>query len=572
MRRPALHLLRSWRMPQFQSAWRSSVSRDTRGRGETIDKPQRIWLMAVLLIAFFGAGIIAYSTAWGPWADDDSVEYFEVARNIALGLGPIQRRASGAISPLSLRPPFYSFVLSPSRMLGIDMLAYARWLNVVLFAAFIILIGIAALYVCKRSLLAIILGILIATSPTFIEVFSRAMAEPVFFVTGMASVFMMLLYLRDHRWTALVVSALFAGLSAISRFNGTAFIAANAAGVIMFRHGSLKTKARDVILYIGISALPFFANALSVNLGGDTLGIYDFSAKRIWPALIPMRLAIVDAIWRWFSFASISNSIGYRLKLLILGVIASIILVSTVLFFLRRQKEARRALLADPSLELSSLLLLFFAINMLLMAFSSIYMVIPKAVFNERQLSPLQFSLYVSLFGLAFLMIRAWPLHHAANLVPVALAAVIGFTNLQAVVPFVKQMHDNGRGITSKAWHDSDIIEEVRNLPDDLTLISNEAEAILFWTERPTYRIPEIWERKHFDAFYTFGDDENDKVQRAFRDEGAALILFHSAYWQLYPMYKEDTEERLRALTSGLYQYYQGGDGAIYFYRSAYAP
>ena len=114
-------------------------------------------------------------------------------------------------------------------------------------------------------------------------------------------------------------------------------------------------------------------------------------------------------------------------------------------------------------------------------------------------------------------------------------------------------LHNNGKGFTNKYWTTSDLISEVSGLPENVTLISNETEAIVFWTNRAAYRIPEIYHRQPVEYSYRFGDDLEDLVQEVFREQGAALVLFNIASWQFYEIYEKEFTRRLEAFTNGLF-------------------
>jgi hypothetical protein len=102
-----------------------------------------IWM--IILISIAGSIAIVYSTRWGPWAYSDSTEYIVSARTFISGRGLGFYAPSGSFERLSLHPPFYSLLLSAFGLLGIDMLAAARWLNVFLFGATIFLAGVFAI-------------------------------------------------------------------------------------------------------------------------------------------------------------------------------------------------------------------------------------------------------------------------------------------------------------------------------------------------------------------------------------------------------------------------------------------
>jgi hypothetical protein len=150
--------------------------------------------------------------------------------------------------------------------------------------------------------------------------------------------------------------------------------------------------------------------------------------------------------------------------------------------------------------------------------------------------------------------------------IPLLLAILFLTSSAPRVIDSIKQLHEGGGGYTSLAWRESDVIQAVRKLPKDISLISNDSSAILFLTGQPAYTIPEIQSKTRVNTFQTFGNDANDEVQSIFLKKDAALILFDNAYGQFFQIYGNDTNERLQTLTNGLYLYYQGTDGAIYFY------
>ena len=113
------------------------------------------------------------------------------------------------------------------------------------------------------------------------------------------------------------------------------------------------------------------------------------------------------------------------------------------------------------------------------------------------------------------------------------------------------------------------LLDYLEDIPEDVPLISNEIEAIIIWTNRKAYRVPEIWDRTRLTQFGRFGDDPSDPVQRIFRGDGAALILFNSAQWQFESIYADQADERLAAFTDGLAVAFTGRDGVVYFYPSS---
>ena len=132
---------------------------------------------------------------------------------------------------------------------------------------------------------------------------------------------------------------------------------------------------------------------------------------------------------------------------------------------------------------------------------------------------------------------------------------------------YLYSLHENGSGYTSKEWQSSELLDRVKELPLETSIISNEADAILLYANRPAYRIPELMQGKRHAVFNSFGQDSEDEIQSIFKTKGAALVLFNSVYWQFNAIYYHKAEERLEAFTRNLYLYSEAVDGEIYFYQ-----
>jgi hypothetical protein len=119
-------------------------------------------------------------------------------------------------------------------------------------------------------------------------------------------------------------------------------------------------------------------------------------------------------------------------------------------------------------------------------------------------------------------------------------------------------------GLTSTYWQESPILAEVRNLPPDARVISNQPEVVLMWVDRPAYFFGGF--RREFiesDSFY--GADVNDPVQRLFREGNAFLVVTND----FYPTSSRDeglTAERQVLLFKELEIYKSLEGGTIYIF------
>jgi 4-amino-4-deoxy-L-arabinose transferase-like glycosyltransferase len=185
-------------------------------------------LTIVLIISFaiIGSFMIFYSTVWGPWVYSDSTEYIVSARNLLQGHGLGLYGGSGRFHPLYLHPPFYSLVLSFFGLFGADLVTTARWIDIILFGLMILLLGVTIYDYTKSTWFSIIACVLFLGIPIMVDVFSGTMSEPLFIFTGLASLRLILLFLKNNRTIVFVLAGIAAGLSMLTRYSGMAFIIA----------------------------------------------------------------------------------------------------------------------------------------------------------------------------------------------------------------------------------------------------------------------------------------------------------------------------------------------------------
>jgi len=524
-------------------------------------------VVIVVILSVLAGLMIAYGTHYGPWADDDSAEYFEAARNLASGHGLVLIRASGRVSPLSSRTPFYSIVLGVAGFAGLDILFFSRWLDIVLFVILILVLGIGTYALSRNPYIATSLCALILFSPVFLEIYTSAHAEPLFFTLGITSFYLLILYFKKESRLLLTAASILAGLAFLSRYNGIAFIIAGTAGLIVFDRKSHKKRILGSAYFMLVSCLILAPWLIGVYRGGDAPGVYkEFSLGNLWDRFGPVRVGFVEGIWSWLPFQSYLPDIHYRLKLALLTIVCLIFILLFYAAIKRKESTSMLSLLHNPSIQLAGLSTFFSAINIGIIAISHVFMTFPQAMFIDRHLSPIQIGLMITFFSISYFIIDSYPSKKWFNLFPIVIAIAVVISNIPASLDLLSNLHNNGKGFTSIHWTGLDLYPKVSELPEDVTLISNESEAIVFWTNRAAYRVPEIWHRQPAKYFYRFGDDLKDPVQEIFREKGAALVLFNSVKWQFYYIYWGEHERRLEAFTDGLFKFYQGSSGTIYFY------
>ncbi|GMR10742.1 MAG: hypothetical protein BMS9Abin28_1565 [Anaerolineae bacterium] len=532
-----------------------------------------VWLEArkmqlgIALLLLPAALAVLYATRLGPWIFSDSVEYIASARNFLQGDGLGLIKPNGDFQPIYLHPPFYPLALAVGGALGIDLVQFARWLSVVFFGL-TVLLAAGLLYNARRSYwLAAAAGLLTLTNPDFFWVSSGAMPEPLFYFLGFASVLMLILYFQLAKVGYLVAAGAAAGIALMTRFPGAAFVAAGLVGMLLFSRGGWRRRLIDAGVFAAITGVPFliwWMWVLSYPEAGSPRQ-WTFAGVDAWGNLAPFRIEFVNVVWKWLPFNNYLPPMSYSPKpqIMAAGLLAFVLVIA---YTLRRGSHGKQT--AWQSNRAFQLLVMLLAISV-----ASVGIVAAVFAFSTppldpsdvdgRILLPLRLSLSLAFLAAAYLAIEAWPGQRWIRWLTAVLTLVLVSWQLPQTWKSAAELHDNGAGLI--AWRDSEMLNQIRAIPRDIPIITNESAAILLYLDRPTYDIPELITREPLESFPRFGGGITG-ADRLFREEGAALALSYNAPYQFYWIYYEDAERRLAALTDGLYLHSKVEDGAIYFY------
>lgn len=524
-------------------------------------------LIGLLFLGLIGAGTMIYATRWGPSAYGDSVGYIEVAHNLMVGKGPVQIKGSGGIMLLTTRPPFYSMVLALFSLAGQPLIDSARYLDVILFALFVAGLGLAVDGLLHQPLLSIAISLFLLVSPTMVSNFASAMSEPLFYVLGFAGLLLLVYYLQTGRQYLLWISAGLTGLGFITRFTGVTFIGTGCLILLFFPGKTLSQRIKESLSYGLAGLVPFLLWLIYLRVMGTYPGQYLLPS---YPQIIVMlrscARAFIDIFFGWLPWGGLFAAQYPYHHGLIFFIIALAVLVGLAVTFSRLDSKSLSQSTQKPSLQLGVTFGVFILVYSLFLILTYLIVLNPKPRLDERMLSPL---LIASLLGgsgfLSFVLDSIKGPDARRFVIPaILLVFIVAYTPL--TYQYVQKMYAVGDGYTSRAWHESGVIPALKTLPSNVRIISDDINAIMFFTFRPASRIPELESHTPEPINQTFGDDQKDVVQRLFHDKQAVLVLFNQGYWQFDALYGGETQKRLNAFTRGLYPYFKGSDGAIYYY------
>jgi len=527
-------------------------------------------IVIVIIISLMGSLMIYFSTYWGPWAFSDSVEYIVSARNLLAGHGLGLYGPSGTFHPLSLHPPFYSLVLSFVGLFGADLVTTARWIDVSLFGLTILLVGIALYTSTQSAWLPIIVSFMLFSMPDLVDIFSGAMSEPLFIFTGLAGISLILLFLRNNRYIVLLAAALFSGLSILTRYSGLSFIITGIICLLVFSQRSWKSRIPSILIYGVVSCLPIIGWLIWLKIQSLSASTFLFTTN-ISEQISKLRLGIMGIFWSWLPFTSLLPRYTYNLARNLLIIFIFLMLILLIVSAWKMHQNNMKVIHSSNGLLFAGSLIVFAIAFLFVFCFSYLF-TYPTPDLNSRIILPVQVAAVIAIFLLFLFFIRAWPSLKWLNLIPIFLSLGISISYLHDSIEIVSKYHQFGSGYTSRNWRKSGTILLVEQLSPNIPIITNETALVLLYTGRPAYEISELVDREPQDITNRYGDDLNDPAQIAFRENGAALVLFSSSIWEFQQLYGDQASHRLENFTRGLFLYAHTADGLIYFYPSTTLP
>lgn len=538
-----------------------------------------ILLSLLALAALVGMALVAYATRYGPGVGGDATIYLTTARGMLSGIGPGWIEADGTFRLLPYTPPFYPLTLSGLGLLVKDLVAGARWLNVVWFGATILLTGAYFFRATRRLWLAVLLAGAVAASPVLVGVEVWAMSESLFILLGAAGLFTLLEYLASPRKSTLLAAAVLCGLAFLTRYSGASLLAAGALAMVLLGRGDDRRirlrlgrqELGEAVLFGIIAALP---TLIWMVIGYAITGTISSRSGQPPSAYWQRFLETGPALQEIYLFWLVPDSVSARLPGILQAaawIVPLALLVVLVWLLAGRAKTADRPT-GPTSMRLAALFGLFVLVYLVVLTLVQVF-TYPPVTLASRMLAPAHLAVLVLLFALLHLALDLlWGNSRLAlGLVYLVFAGLVGSYVLRSAL-ISRDYHASGIGYNALAWRTSTAVSLAGKLPESVPLISNETTALMFLAGRPAYALQEIYQDQPQEPFTVYGTGE-DAAQRAFREEGAALVLFKANLADDFAMYGDRAAERLEELTRGLYPYYDGEDGSIYFQtQPAFAP
>jgi len=452
------------------------------------------------LIAALGFGLVLYCTVWGGGLISDSFQYIASARNLSLGKTLGYPDDYGNIIPLTQYPPFFSVTLTAFEMVGVDSLEAARWLNAVLFAANIWLVGVTIFKISHSRGYSFLGALLTALSAILIEIHAWVLSEALYIFLSLLAFYWLGIYVENYRTRWLVLSALTGALALSTRYVGLAILPVALIYILWKGSADRRTKWLNAGVYSLIFLLPMMLWSVrnyvqSGQLNNRTLQWVPITIKNI-SSLVSTMIAwfipenLVIGRERWAGLVLIALFIGF-----------------VVAIYIKNRKSSSHSGLFLPFQQPLFLLHGVYVPCYIGMVIVSKMFFDNNIGMTNRMFSPLMASMLIP--GCAILA-SLWQNGKSLlrfSLMAIVVYGVVFFTVNSA--PRVDKFHRQGIGLARKTWHTSEVIQ---SLPEyaSLPIYSNSPSTLYFWTGRMGGGIPVL-----------------DQAIKAGSTEKAIMVIFY---------------------------------------------
>lgn len=519
-----------------------------------MEKRNFLWLLIV--IAVMGFLFQTFATQRGIGVSNDSVVYICSARNLDKGHGIVWEDGRGRFTPVVVWPPLYPSLLAVIGFTGADPLAAARWLNGALFAGIILVAGaILYAYSGRNGWLAGFGAALVLVSPVMIQIHAMAWSEPQALFFGLLGIYLLARYLDNSKRTYLLASAVSMGLAFLTRYPCAAFIGAGLLGLCFLGQRRWARRIADAVQFGAISCL---GTALwlvrNARAGGSSTG----RAFSIHPVTEKPFAPILYVLSRWLVPDSRPELtlLHDPVRLANLLLVAAGLALACFLALRRKTINVPEDNATGRLRFLPHLLIGYVGCYGLILAVSLSFLD-ASTVPDSRILSPLYAA-----FLLLALCAMNWLLPALKGRRPLAAAAVflcVAFSLFYSLsaLRWACRAARQGEGFQSRAWQTSRIIGEIRKLPPEAAIYTNNPLPVYIVAGRVSCKVPEKYDLITLKPNARYSAEIAEMTERL-EKRGGVFAYFNGEDLASHP-----SEEEIKAALPGALVS-QEPDGRIY--------
>jgi Dolichyl-phosphate-mannose-protein mannosyltransferase len=458
------------------------------------NNPKALVRVALLALALLGFISVLITTRWGAGTSPDSVVYIAGSRNLAAGHGFSTVLESGEVQAITYHAPFYSDMLALLDLGGLDPLQGARWLNALLFAGNILLVGFLLQellpYETAEACLAPVIGAgLILFPAMMVEIHSMAWSESLFIFLSLSGFWALSRFLNGQSTRYLIGSAILVALAFLSRYIGIVLVVAGGLSILLFSERSLRRRLADGLLFALISAGPMGLWLLRNALAGGTAT----GRELLFHSINRQQLGLaVTTLGSWVLIPESSSALVKALPYLALGlVIAAVVFIKHIQYQHRSEWARWVTLSALPRLIRIILVFipLYLAFLLVSLSFLDANTPLDSRIFSPIYVTGVILAIYFLTEGLKWLR---WPAVVRYALISISFILLVGLA--KPSLDFVLSSYTNGIGFTSRWWRESPTLAALTSYPTHLVVYTNAPEALYLYTQRASRAMPKKFE------------------------------------------------------------------------------
>jgi hypothetical protein len=525
----------------------------------TRPNPRLVSILVLSLFAVMGTLLILKATPEGLSLSDDSIAYVAGARSMLAGHG-YREAWLASNQPVTHFPPGFSALLAFFGLFGLDPLRGARFVNALLFGLNTGLLGIVTWRMTPSLTAGLVLAALFVTNSEMLQVHTAAMSEPLFIFLSLLSFWAFDLYFERPpssvgrgiagEWWWLVASASFAGMAYLTRYAGLALAATFIVAICV-----LRSTWRKRFTSIGIFLAGFLPWVLGWTIRNRVVAENATNRTFAWHPITAENIEIGTRVFSEF-FIPIES---WRREILKAGIVEGLIvivlgavLVWTLFKAWKYISKPRQASALErggkESREVISFTTGLYIFAYLASIVASMTMFDAATKFRLRILSPVFVGLLILLVAFGI-----WMRNRKRLLVVVATIIVLCFSVYKQSLT-VAQLSKGGLGYASFQWYDSQAMEYLRGLPEDVKVYTNEPAAVYLYVGRGAYVLPDRYDSATAQERPGF-EEGVQRMQDEINEGNAVLALFDHG---------DNVAGNVEILTNNLYMAHKSTGDEIY--------
>ncbi|HEY5730718.1 MAG TPA: phospholipid carrier-dependent glycosyltransferase [Anaerolineales bacterium] len=458
--------------------------------------PRLASVLTLSLLAVIGTILVLKATPAGLGLSDDSIAYIAGARSMLAGDG-YREAWLASNGPVTHFPPGFSSILAFFGLFGLDPLRGTRFVNAILFGVNAGLLGILVWRMTPSLTAGIVIAVLFVANGDMLQVHTVAMSEPLFIFLSLLSFWMFDLYFElppssvgrgiSGEWWWLVACGVLAGMAYLTRYAGLALTA-----TFIFAICILRSTWRKRFTSIGIFLAGFLPLVLGWALRNRIIAENATNRAFVWHPITNENIRLgmytfssfIIPVEEWRRALARQPFIVEGMIVIVLGAVLIWTLLGAWKYISRPRRASVLKRAGKESREVISFTTGLYIFAYLASIVASMTMFDAATKFKLRILSPVFVGLLILLVAFGI-----WMRKKRRPLVIVATILVFCLSVYKQSVTFA-HWSQGGLGYASFQWYDSEAMAYLRELPDSVSIYTNEPAAVYLYVGRGAKVLP----------------------------------------------------------------------------------